>query len=76
LSATSGATRCSGPTTSPLPRATRVTVADSTRIESGKATGASWCEEKIIPRCIAQPVGEMLLPRSGPRTELRCQSPQ
>jgi hypothetical protein len=43
-----------------------VTVASSTRIESGKATGASWCEENFIPRSIAHPVGEMSSANSGP----------
>ena len=69
-------TRCSGPTMRPEPRARRVTVASSTRIESGKATGASWWLEKIMPRLRAQPVGEMFMPACGPTVWSRCQSPQ
>ena len=57
-------------------RVRRVTVADSTRIESGLATGASWWVVNIIPRRSAQPVGEMFSARTGPSTESRCQSPQ
>ncbi len=60
----------------PEPRATRVTVASSTRIESGNATGASWCEVKIMPRLRTQPVGEMFSPSTGPTVVLLCQSPQ
>ena len=37
-------------------RERRVTVASSTRIESGKATGASWWLVKIMPR-LARPAG-------------------
>ena len=54
----------------------RVTVASNTRIGSGKATGASWCEENIIPRALTQPVGEMLSASAGPTVWSRCQSPQ
>ena len=57
-------------------RVRRVTVADSTRMESGFATGASWCVVKIMPLRQAEPQGEMWSARTGPSTESRCQSPQ
>ena len=41
FSALATGTRCCGPRMSPV-RERRVTVAESTRIESGSATGASW----------------------------------
>ena len=57
-------------------RERRVTVASSTRIELGKATGASWWEVNFMPRFTHQPVGEMLSANSGPTVWSRCQSPQ
>lgn len=57
-------------------RERRVTVASRMRMESGKATGASWCEENIISRWRTQPVGEMLSAAAGPTVCSRCQSPQ
>ena len=76
FSAVTTSTRWCGPTTRPEPRARRVTVASSTLIESGNATGASWWLVKIIPRLRAQPVGEMFMPACGPAVWSRCQSPQ
>jgi hypothetical protein len=58
-------TRWSGPMMSP-DRERRVTVASSTRIESGKATGAPWWELNITPRATIQPEGEMLSASAGP----------
>ena len=75
LSAVITSTRWSGPMMSPE-RERRVTVASSTRIESGNATGASWCEVNIIPRFTTHPVGEMLSASAGPTVWSRCQSPQ
>jgi hypothetical protein len=57
-------------------RVRRVTVASSTRMESAVASGASWCEVNIMPRCRHQPVGEMLSAAMGPTVWSRCQSPQ
>ena len=69
-------TRCAGLMILPDPRARRVTVASSTRIESGKATGASVCDVKIMSHLCTQPVGEMFAPISGPTVRVVCQSPQ
>jgi hypothetical protein len=48
--------------------------ASSTRIEFGKANGASWWLAKILPRCRTQPVGEAFVPASGPKVWSRCRS--
>ena len=59
LSAVITSTRRSGPMMSPE-RERRVTVASRTRMESGKATGASWCEKSSCRALWSHPVGEIL----------------
>ena len=54
----------------------RITVASKTRMESGKATKASWWVVNFTPCFTHQPVGEMSSANRGPTVCSRCQSPQ